>query len=318
MARIRGQFGPEIIDASGAAEFRKFLNSAHFEFRHRLADHPLLSKAELAELAERMTAGGAGRHVVDFSLTRESPARKFDQLTRRDGAREALCRIETGSSWLKLSFVQDYDPRYREIHDQILEDAAACSGLPLRRWVSWSSMTVLVSSPGVVTPYDIDHESNLLFQIAGEKEVWLFDQRDSRTLRQEEIEDFYVGNIHAADFRTAAQPLGTLYRLTPGFAVHNPPLGPHWVQNGNEVSVSVSLNFSLRSFERQARIYQMNHYLRQLGCRPAPPNNSQLRDWLKGAVMRVGAVARPRDLEELLQPGPRRLWRRLAPGRLAH
>src|SRR4051812_8671636 len=126
MAAIRSQFGPEIIDASGATAFRKFLNSAHFEFRHHLADHPLLSQGQLAELAERMTAGGAGRHVVDFSLTREDPARKFDQLRRRDGAGEALCQIETGSSWLKLSFVQNYDPRYRAIHDQILEDAAAC------------------------------------------------------------------------------------------------------------------------------------------------------------------------------------------------
>jgi hypothetical protein len=312
MEAIRSQFGPEIIEATSAAEFRKFFNSAHFEFRHRLADHPLLAKAQLAELAERMTASGAGRHVVDFSLTRGTPARKFDQLARRDGPQKALSRIEAGSNWLKLSFVQDYDPRYRDIHDQILEDAAACSGLPLRRLISWSSMTVLVSSPGIVTPYHIDHESNLLFQIAGEKEVWLFDQGDSRTLRQEEIEKFYVGNIHAADFKAAAQPLGTLYRLTPGFAVHNPPLGPHWVQNGKEVSVSVSLNFGLRSFERQARIHQMNYYLRQLGCRPAPPNNSQLRDRLKAGVMRVGAVARPRDLDELLQPGPRRLWRRLS------
>ncbi len=129
-------------------------------------------------------------------------------------------------------------------------------------------MTILLSSPGIITPYHIDHESNLLFQIAGKKEVWLFDPRDPRVLREEEIESFYVGNINAADFRTAAQPLGTLYRLTPGLALHNPPLGPHWVQNGNGVSVSVSLNFSLRSSEPRARVYQMNYYLRRLGWHP--------------------------------------------------
>jgi hypothetical protein len=303
----------EVIDATAAAEFRKLFNSAHFEFRHKLAGHRLFSLAQLTELAERMSAAGAGHHVVSYSLTRQTPARKFDQLARREGTRLTVSRIETATSWLKLSFVQAHDPRYREIHDQILEEAAARSELPLRRDLRWSSMTILLSSPGVITPYHIDHESNLLFQIAGEKEVWLFDPRDPRALRQEEIENFYVGNIHAANFRAAAQPLGTLYRLTPGVAVHNPPLGPHWVRNGDGVSVSVSLNFSLRSSEQRARVYQMNHYLRRLGWRPSPPSDSRLRNWIKGSAMRVGAVAQPRNLEQLLLPGPRRLWRRLSP-----
>ena len=225
-----------------------------------------------------------------------------------------MSRIETGSSWLKLSFVQEYDPQYRD-YDQILEDAVDCSGLPLRQALRWSSMTILISSPGIITPYHIDHESNLLFQIAGEKEVWLFDPRDVRALREDEIENFYVGNVNAADFRLAAQPLGFLYRLAPGVALHNPPLGPHWVRNGNGVSVSVSLNFSLRSSEQRARVYQMNYYLRRLGWHPSPPSGSRFRDWIKGSAMRIGAVARPRNLDQLLQPGPRRLWRRLSPGR---
>ena len=315
MTPIKSPTMPSVIDGSAVAEFRRSFNAAHFQFRHNLAGHPLFSIARLGELAERMTDVGAGHHVVAFSVTRKTPARKFDQLARHEGARETLSRIETGSSWLKLSFVQEYDPQYREIHDQILEDAADCSGLPLRQALRWSSMTILLSSPGIITPYHIDHESNLLFQIAGEKDLWLFDPRDVRALREDEIENFYAGNVNAADFRLAAQPLGCLYRLAPGVAVHNPPLGPHWVRNGNGVSVSVSLNFSLRSSEQRARVYQMNYYLRRLGWHPSPPSGSRFRDWIKGSAMRIGAVARPRNLEQLLQPGPRRLWRRLSPGR---
>jgi hypothetical protein len=169
----------------------------------------------------------------------------------------------------------------------------------------------MVSSPTVVTPYHIDHESNLLFQIAGEKDIWLFDANDSRVLADEEIERFYIGNIHAASFRPDAEPLGRRFHLSPGRGVYNPPLGPHWVKNGGAVSVSVSLNFSLRPSERDARVYQMNHYLRRMGGHPRRPGNTRAVDWMKGAAMRIGAVGRPRNLDELLQPGPRRLWKRL-------
>jgi len=203
MTHIKSPVMPSVIDGSAGAEFRRSFNAAHFQFRHNLAGHPLFSIARLAELAERMTAVGAGHHVVAFSVTKKTPARKFDQLARHEGARETLSRIETGTSWLKLSFVQEYDPQYRGIHDQILEDAADCSGLPLRQALRWSSMTILLSSPGIITPYHIDHESNLLFQVAGEKEVWLFDPRDVRALREDEIENFYVGNVNAAEFRLA-------------------------------------------------------------------------------------------------------------------
>ena len=158
MTPIKNPAMPSVIDGSAAVEFRRSFNAAHFEFRHNLAGHPLFSTARLAELADRMTAVGAGHHVVAFTVTRETPARKFDQLARHEGARETLSRIETGTSWLKLSFVQEYDPQYRGIHDQILEEAADCSGLPLRQALRWSSMTILLSSPGIITPYHIDHE----------------------------------------------------------------------------------------------------------------------------------------------------------------
>ena len=302
---------PPVVDGAEVAKFRSSFDGACFEFGHQLGKHPLFAVEQLTDLAGRMIAMGGADQVVGFSATRGGPERKFDQLARRDSARDALADIEKGSSWLRMSFVQAYDPRYREIHDQILDDAEFFSGFPLGRNLSWSSMTVMVSSPTVVTPYHIDHESNLLFQIAGEKDIWLFDANDSRVLAEEEIENFYIGNIHAASFRPDAKALGARFHLSPGRGVYNPPLGPHWVKNGGAVSVSVSLNFSLRPSEQRARVYQMNYYLRRMGRLPSPPKNAGVVDLLKGAAMRIGAVGRPRNLDELLQPGPRRLWKRL-------
>jgi len=40
---------------------------------------------------------------------------------------------------------------------------------------------------------------------------------------------------------------------------HVPVCAPHWVQNKNNVSVAISVNYELRSVERLKRIYRINH-----------------------------------------------------------
>jgi hypothetical protein len=101
-----------------------------------------------------------------------------------------------------------------------------------------------------------------LFQIRGTKDIWLFDPADRRILSEQEIERYYAGDIHAADFRDDLQDVAVPCRSRPGLGAHNPPLAPHWVRNGSDVSVSLSLNFSLRRLESRARVNEVNHYRR--------------------------------------------------------
>ena len=63
-----------------------------------------------------------------------------------------------------------------------------------------------------------------------------------------------------------------MYRLVPGLAVHHPPLAPHWVKNEDRVSVSVSVNFCMRSLDHRAKIYQANRLLRSVGLATRPGN----------------------------------------------
>ena len=193
-----------------------------------------------------------------------------------------------------------------------MDEVNTLSGAALGREIGWSSMTILLSSPGIVTPYHIDHQSNLLFQIRGRKSIWLFDPADRRVLGESVIERYYGGETYAADYREGIQAEGTAYDLTPGLAVHNPPLGPHWVRNGAEVSISMSINFSLAACEARARVYQVNRCLRTLGLAPLPPGRSARRDWIKQQPFKMLAPARPRSLEELVHGGPARLLRPVA------
>jgi cupin-like protein len=290
-----------VIASSEAAIFHRSFNRSQFSFCHRLARHPMLDLPRLEQLAERILEEKDGRRFAAFEAVAESPSTKFSELRRQPSTAEKIRSISTGRSWLRLTNVQQLDRRYQELHDRILDEAESLSGRPLRGKIGWSSTTIVVSSPGVVTPYHIDHQSNLLFQIQGEKTVHLFDPADRRVIAEEEIERYYAGDFNAANYRADMQSAGTSHRLAPGQALHNPPLAPHWVENGNEVSVSLSLNFSLREFESRARIYQANYFLRRLGLRPSVPGASPLRDALKAAAFKPGAKTQPGSVEELVR-----------------
>lgn len=295
-----------LIEAD-AAKFRLSLNRASFLFRHRLATHKLFELPQLVRLAERMLAQGQLSTFVVLGGQSASASSKISSMPAQRKLAEAVAQIADGKYWLKLSSADAADPDYKEVLDRILREIEELSGEPLHEQITWSALTVFLASPRMVTPYHIDHESNFLLQVRGEKDVSLFDQCDRSLLTEEEIEDFYIGNFEAAHYRESLQPRGTVYRLAPGLAVHNPPLGPHWVQNGDDVSISVSIGFCQRSLDRRARVYQVNRYLRRLGLKPNPPGVSRLSDGLKIRAVGLISKSNPTTPGEILLSGLDRL-----------
>jgi hypothetical protein len=81
------------------------------------------------------------------------------------------------------------------------------------------------------------------------------------------------------------------YTLAPGNGVFNPAVFPHWLQNGNDISVSVSINFK-RRFNAEIGAHRMNRYLRKLGINPTAPGKSDTLDRAKEATFgRLYSVA---------------------------
>jgi hypothetical protein len=312
--RVRAE-SPGRIIGGDPAPFREQFNHASFAFSHTLSTHPLFELPRLVELARRLSAAGtatfrAGETRVDDGWA-EAPS-------RARSVEDAIARIEESDSWVLLRSVQE-DPQYREILQQCLGELEALTAAPLKDEITWLDAYVFIASPRSITPYHIDHEANFLLQIRGEKDMSIFDPNDRSVLAEQEIERYYVGDLGAATYREEIQKKASVYRLTPGTGVHLPVRAPHWVRNGAGHSVSLSINFCLRSADRQARIYQVNSYLRRLGVTPAPPGTSRVRDAAKALAMgTVGASRKPRTKYELLRAGvmrlelPARLGRRAA------
>jgi hypothetical protein len=301
-----------IIDADPVI-FRERFNRASFSFGHALDRHPLFSLPRLAQLVETMLAAGDRSKFLALGGEGACAGSTFESLPRQARVARTVEELANSSSWVKLSSADSFDPEYQDLLAAVLSEIAPLTGRDLLAEITWSSLTVFLASPRIVTPYHIDHESNFLFQVSGEKDLYLFDCNDRTVLTELEIESYYAGDFRAARHKAQLQERAANYRLVPGLAAHHPPLAPHWVRNGDAPSVSVSIGFCMRPVDARARVYQANHYLRKLGLKPTSPGTSTLRDRLKQAALGALSKSRPDNPNEILYSGLNRLKSLISP-----
>ena len=150
---------------------------------------------------------------------------------------------------------------------------------------------IFITSPNRKTVFHIDRECNFLMQIRGDKVIHLFSKYDRDVLPEEEIERFWTVDNNAAVYKPEYQDRATSYNFTPGTGVHIPVNAPHWVQNGNNISVTLALTFQFMTTEL-ANIYRTNFYLRKMGITPLPPGQSKVRDSVKARSFAAAAAVR--------------------------
>jgi hypothetical protein len=163
---------------------------------------------------------------------------------------------------------------------------------------------LFVSSPKEVTPYHIDHTWNFLLQLSGRKTVHLFDPSDPNVLGQADLEKFYAG---VSDLKKREGIEGIAYDLGPGDGVHHPVNAPHWVQNGSEVSISLSLGHCLHRSTRDAKIYQANYLLRKCGLNPMASGMSTRRDDAKERFLNFFSDRNPTSFNSVVHSGFQRI-----------
>jgi hypothetical protein len=297
--------GGELL--SPPSEFQSKYNVESFMFNHELGNSPLFSVERLTAVAERMIGRGDSKNITTRIGKSSLADAKFRDMPLKQRLAETVARIEEANVWMKLSSANAMDPEYNEVMQTVLREVEKASGRPLLQDITWAGLTVFLASPGVVTPYHIDHESNFLFQIRGSKDVNLFDPRDPEVVPVKEIEDFYAGDFEAAKYRPELQNRASVFHLSPGKVVHQPPLAPHWVQNGPNVSISVSIGFCLKPLDKVGRVYQVNHFLRRFGVAPTPPGRSALHDGIKKAGIGLLSKSHPTNPDEILFSGLNRL-----------
>jgi hypothetical protein len=274
-------------DPSG--QFRRCYNRRSFGFSHGLHTNPLFGLPGLVALSQRRSDEAENAY---WSHGRVAVADRWEK-GRSDchDLADTIAGIADNDSLVMLRHVER-DAVLGPLVQGLLDRVVELSGAQMKDDVLVGRATLLIASPRRITAYHIDADCNHLLQISGHKLLSVFDQTDRSLTPDLELEDYYCGDFNGARPKDHRQGDAMVYPIGPGDGVHIPCTAPHWAQNGDSVSVALSLNFDLRSGERQADIYRFNRRLRRLGLEPTPPGRSAWRDQLKLASIHGAAALR--------------------------
>ena len=247
---------------------------AHARLSHDLADHPLLSREALAALAERLPSDRVEYNRGDLPLgirPEETPQNGLS-------IGETIRGIDSNGSWMVLKNVER-DRLYGSLLDSALSEIAsivkARTGPMLNR-----EAFIFLSSPNSVTPFHMDPEHNILLQIEGEKTMTVFPSGDRALVPAELSEAFHGGGHRNLPwdelFLTKAQAV----HLCPGDAILVPVKAPHFVRNGNAVSISFSITWRSRRSVAEGELQSLNAWLRQRSLPLIPVRRAPERQWI--------------------------------------
>ncbi len=265
------------------AQFKEKFNRKSFELKHYLATHPLFQLPKLLELAERTLKNRPKEIYYDAGDIKID--QRWDAVPERPfSVVEAMERIETCGAWFIFRSAQN-DPEYRVLLDRGLAEIKEHIGPGIDSQIMVEDIIIFVTSPKRVTTYHIDRECNFLLQIKGTKTMYVFDREDREVLPEEEIERFWTIDNNAATYKPHLQDRAIAYKMVPGLGVHIPVNCPHWLQNDDNVSVSLSVNFQFKDPLR-ANAYRANFLLRKLGLKPTSPGVSPGLDSIKSQAVK--------------------------------
>ena len=146
---------------------------------------------------------------------------------------------------------------------------------------------IFISSPNAVTPYHFDPEHNILLQMRGHKVMTQYPAGDTRYAPDEVHETYHTGGGRELTWRDVMATGGSDWPLALGEALFVPVMAPHFVRNGPEPSVSLSITWRSEWSFAEADARAFNGVLRQIGLRPRQPGRWPKRNLAKAYGWRV-------------------------------
>ncbi|WP_156840793.1 cupin domain-containing protein [Novosphingobium aquimarinum] len=254
---------------------------------HDLHNHPLLELEALAQLAERLPQSAIEYNAADQPIG-------VDGKPEPTGVPigETIRRIDSSASWAVLKYIEQ-DPDYARLLNDLLSELRpaieAKTGAMLK-----TQAFAFITSPGGVTPYHFDPEHNILLQLRGTKTMTQFPAGDPAYAPDEVHETYHLGGGRELAWRDEMLAGGREFPLGPGEAIYVPVMAPHFVRNGPQPSVSLSITWRSEWSFAEADARGMNGVLRRLGMKPAAPgrwpatNRTKAMSWR--ALRRVKAM----------------------------
>ena len=182
---------------------------------------------------------------------------------------ETIRHIATSNSWAVLKNIEQV-PEYRTLLLGLLEelrpDIESKTGAMLT-----PQGFIFISSPNAVTPYHFDPEHNILLQLKGSKVMTQFPAGNAAFAPDEVHESYHLGGPRELPWSDDLLAGGTPFAIEAGEAVYVPVMAPHFVRNGSESSISLSITWRSEWSYDEAGARCFNGTVRKLGLSPRAP-----------------------------------------------
>jgi hypothetical protein len=283
--------------------FTAYFDRHPFKISHDLVNHPLLQLPRLVELARSLNSpilyfrGDHAINQVDADAADRSGESKrtfADRKLSRPAlsATETIAQIESCRAWMQLRDVGT-DPEYASLLRQIIDEFRGPSER-VAPGLSAPRADIFVSSPGATTPFHLDEEHNFLLQIRGSKKMSIANGFDPEVLDRSCLSSYFRGSGELVPFNEHLGQHSVHVDLLPGEGVHIPPCFPHWVQNGDAVSISLGILWYSDVTARRRYLYRVNGWMEQAGLKPAAPGDSPMGDAIKALPQTIKRQLRRR------------------------
>lgn len=277
-----------VFAQSSLEEFsRRYPEVAH-NLAHSLDSHPLLTLDSLAQLADSLPLKDRECNRGDLPIAVDTvPEQWLENLGHR------IRNIETAGCWVALRHIEQ-DPQYGSLISELLADIKpsieARTGPMLQ-----TEGYIFITSPGGVAPFHFDPEHNVLLQVRGHKRFTTFPAGDATYAPDEKHEGYHVGaGRHELLWNDDMAAGAREWSLGPGDALYVPVMAPHFVQNDEDVSISISITWRSEWSFAEADARAFNGWLRKSGLNPKVPGRwprqNRAKSYAWRTLRKVGVV----------------------------
>jgi len=231
---------------------------------HGLCDHPLMALDALADLIERLPA-----QEVEYAYAKQPIGITGKPPVPSISAADAVRQIDTAGCWVAIKHLEQ-DAAYRALLLDVIRELEPAI-VPRTGAIHSPQAFVFVSSPGAVTPYHFDPEHNILMQIRGTKVMTQFPPDSEAHAPSTLHESYHTGGGRELIWHEELLAAGREFALAPGQGLMVPVMAPHFVRNGPEPSVSLSITWRSEWSYNEGAAHAFNGVLRGLGLHPARP-----------------------------------------------
>jgi len=217
---------------------KKIARKEILRFNHRLEDTGLFTDEALARLLDEHPRA----EVTVCTMRPNPPADQpwiAGEASNLSGA-ELVEAARKGALWVSPRSAMTRNPRYKVVFDRLMKEFSRETGLPYLT----ADAAVLISSPNMGIFFHVDPAETMLWHVRGHKTIHVYPPRQDIVTEAALEAILMKENLSDLPWSGSFEDHGLPVMLEPGQAAFWPQHSPHRVVNGDDLNVSISVEFS--------------------------------------------------------------------------